>query len=166
MRPTSGKARETLFNWLQFEISGKTILDPFTGTGALGIEAISRGAKKVCFIEKSYKAYNVLKSNLKLLESSQYQLINQDSLNYLEKEDLNPFDIIFLDPPFKQGALPLILSLISKKHLIHPKSKIYIESEFELSLEFLSSNIMYKCKIEKQKKSGNVYYCLISLEDI
>ena len=166
MRPTSGKTRETLFNWLQFDIEGKTILDPFTGSGALGIEAISRGAEKVYFIEKNFKVYNILKSNLKILDSSQYKLINQDSLVHLEKENLKPFDIVFLDPPFNQGLLPSILTLLSKKELINSKSKIYVESEYELTLEFLSSNIMYKCKIEKQKKSGNVYYCLISLEDL
>ena len=166
MRPTSGKTRETLFNWLQFDIDGKTILDPFTGSGALGIEAISRGAEKVYFIEKNFKVYNILKSNLKILDSSQYKLINQDSLAHLEKENLKPFDIVFLDPPFNQGLLPSILTLISKKKLINSKSKIYVESEYVLTIEFLSSNIMYKCKIEKQKKSGNVYYCLISLEDL
>ena len=166
MRPTSGKTRETLFNWLQFDINGKTILDPFTGTGALGIEAISRGAEKVYFIEKNFKVYNILKSNLKILDSSQYKLINQDSLVHLEKENLKPFDIVFLDPPFNQGLLPSILTLLSKKELINSKSKIYVESEYALTLEFLNSNIMYKCKIDKQKKSGNVYYCLISLEDL
>ena len=166
MRPTSGKTRETLFNWLQFDIDGKTILDPFTGSGALGIEAISRGAEKVYFIEKNFKVYNILKSNLKILDSSQYKLINQDSLVHLEKENLKPFDIVFLDPPFNQGLLPGILTLISKKKLINSKSKIYVESEYALTAEFLSSKIMYKCKIEKQKKSGNVYYCLISLEDL
>ena len=166
MRPTSGKTRETLFNWLQFDIDGKTILDPFTGSGALGIEAISRGAEKVYFIEKNFKVYNILKSNLKLLDSSQYKLINQDSLVHLEKENLKPFDIVFLDPPFNQGLLPSILTLISKKKLINSKSKIYVESEYVLTAEFLSSIIMYKCKIEKQKKSGNVYYCLISLKDL
>ena len=72
--------------------------------------------------------------------------------------------MIFLDPPFNQQLIPSILSLISNKILFDSKSKIYIESEFEIDLEFLNSNIKYNCKIEKQKKSGNVYYCLISLE--
>ena len=166
MRPTSGKTLEILFNWLQFDINGKTILDPFTGSGALGIEAISRGAEQVYFIEKNLKAYKALKSNLKILNSSQYKLINQDSLVYLEKQNLKPFDIVFLDPPFNQGLLPSILALLSKKKLFNSQSKIYVESEYALTLEFLSSIIMYKCKIEKQKKSGNVYYCLISLEGL
>ena len=163
LRPTSGKARETLFNWLQFEINNKTILDPFAGTGALGIEAISRGSGKVSFIEKDFKTHQILESNLKLLESSCYELINQDSLKYLEKEKLLPFDFVFLDPPFNQQLIPLILSLISEQNLIDSKSKIYIETEFEIDLELLNSNIKYNCKIEKQKKSGNVNYCLISL---
>lgn len=164
LRPTSGKARETLFNWLQFEIANKTILDPFAGTGALGIEAISRGSGKVFFIEKDFKTHKILESNLKLLESDRYQLSNQDSLKYLGKIKLLPFDLIFLDPPFKQQLIPSILSLISNQNLIDSKSKIYIESEYEIDLEFLNSNIKYNCRIEKQKKSGNVYYCLISLE--
>ena len=164
LRPTSGKARETLFNWLQFEITNKTILDPFAGTGALGIEAISRGSGKVVFIEKDFKTHKILESNLKLLESNRYQLSKHDSLKYLEKVKLSPFDLIFLDPPFNQQLIPSILSLISKRNLIDSKSKIYIESEYEIDLEFLNSNIKYNCRIEKQKKSGNVYYCLISLE--
>jgi len=166
LRPTSGKARETLFNWLQFEISGKTILDPFSGTGALGIEALSRGASKVYFIEKNSKAFKILKSSLNLLNPNQYNLINQDSIKYLEKADLLPFDIIFLDPPFNKELLPSILLLLSRKKLISTKSKIYIESEYEINIEFLNSNIMYKCRIVKQKKSGNVHYCLISLEEL
>ena len=166
LRPTSGKARETLFNWLQFEISGKTILDPFSGTGALGIEALSRGASKVYFIEKNSKAFEILKSSLNLLNPNQYNLINQDSIKYLEKADLLPFDIIFLDPPFNKELLPSILLLLSRKKLISTKSKIYIESEYEINIEFLNSNIMYKCRIVKQKKSGNVHYCLISLEEL
>ena len=166
LRPTSGKARETLFNWLQFEISDKTILDPFSGSGALGIEALSRGASKVYFIEKNSKAFKTLESNLNLLNLNQYNLINQDSIKYLEKADLLPFDLIFLDPPFNKGLLPSMLSILSRKNLISTESKIYIESEYEMNLEFLNSNIMYKCRIVKQKKSGNVHYCLISLEEL
>ncbi|MBE28647.1 16S rRNA (guanine(966)-N(2))-methyltransferase RsmD [bacterium] len=166
LRPTSGKARETLFNWLQFEISGKTILDPFSGTGALGIEALSRGASMVYFIEKNSEAFKTLESNLNLLNPNQYNLINQDSIKYLEKSDLLPFDLIFLDPPFNKGLLPSILSVLSIKNLISTKSKIYIESEYEVDLKFLNSNIMKKCRMVKQKKSGNVHYCLISLEEL
>ena len=99
------------------------------------------------------------------MNPDQYILINEDSLKYLKKEVLPSFDLIFLDPPFNQELIPSILSLLSKANLINSKSKIYIESEYELSLDFLISNMPHKCKIDKQKKSGNVYYCLISLEE-
>ena len=120
----------------------------------MGIEAISRGSGKICFIEKDFNTHKILDSNLKLLESDRYDLINQDSLKYLEKEQLQPFDFVFLDPPFNQELIPLTLSLISKQNLVDLNSKIYVESEFEIDLELLNSNIKYNCTIEKQKKSA------------
>ena len=77
LRPTSGKTRETLFNWLQFDITGKTVLDPFAGSGALGIEAISRGAKKTFLIEKNIKVFKSLKSNLEFIDSTRFELVNR-----------------------------------------------------------------------------------------
>lgn len=164
MRPTSGKIRETLFNWLQFEIANKTILDPFAGSGALCLEAISRGAKEVYLIEKSKKVSDKLESNFKILNSSQYKIINQDSLIFLEMQNKNPFDLVFLDPPFKKNLLPQALKLLSKKNYIDTRSQLYIESEYALTDKILNEHINYQCKINKQKKSGNVNYCLISIE--
>ena len=163
MRPTSGKTRETLFNWLQFDIAGKTVLDPFSGSGALSIEAISRGAKKTFLIEKNIKVFKYLKSNLEFIGSTRFELVNEDSINYLKKLEHDAFDYIFLDPPFNQKILPLVLNLLSGNSLIHAKSQIYIESEFQITDEFLGNNFDYECKIDKEKKSGNVYFCLISL---
>ncbi len=163
MRPTSGKTRETLFNWLQFDIAGKTVLDPFSGSGALGIEALSRGVKKTFLIEKNIEVFKSLKSNLEFIGSTRFVLVNEDSINYLKKLEHDAFDYIFLDPPFSQQILPLVLKLLSERKLIHSDSQIYIESEFQITEEFLSNNCDYECKIDKEKKSGNVYFCLISL---
>ena len=163
MRPTSGKTRETLFNWLQFDIARKTVLDPFSGSGALGIEAISRGAKKIFLIEKNIKVYKSLKSNLDLIGPTRFELVNEDSIQYLKKLEHDAFDYIFLDPPFNQQIFPLILNLLYERKLIHLNSQIYIESEFQITEEFLDSNCDYECKIDKEKKSGSVYFCLISL---
>ena len=99
MRPTSGKTRETLFNWIQFEIAGKTVLDPFSGSGALGIEAVSRGAKKALLIEKNTKVFKSLKSNLEVIDSNKFELVNDDSFEFLKKLKHNAFDYVFLDPP-------------------------------------------------------------------
>ena len=163
MRPTLGKTRETLFNWLQFDIARKTVLDPFSGSGALGIEAISRGAKKIFLIEKNFKVFKSLKSNLELTGSTKFELVNEDSINYLKTLEHDAFDYIFLDPPFNQQILPLALNLVSERKLINSNSQIYIESEFQITEEFLGNNCDYECKIDKEKKSGNVYFCLISL---
>jgi 16S rRNA (guanine966-N2)-methyltransferase len=163
LRPTSGKTRETLFNWLQFDINGKTFLDPFSGSGALSIEAISRGAKKTFLIEKNIKVFKTLKSNFELIESTRFELVNEDSIHYLKKLKHDAFDYIFLDPPFNQQILPLVLNLLYERKLIHSDSQIYIESEFQITEEFLGNNCGYECKIDKEKKSGKVYFCLISL---
>ena len=163
LRPTSGKTRETLFNWLQFDIAGKIVLDLFSGSGALGIEAISRGAKKTLLIEKNIKVFKSLKSNLELIVSTKFELVNKDAIEYLKKLEYDAFDYIFLDPPFNQQILPLVLNLLSERKLINSNSQIYIESEFQITEEFLGNNCDYECKIDKEKKSGNVHFCLISL---
>ncbi|MDC1536638.1 16S rRNA (guanine(966)-N(2))-methyltransferase RsmD [Candidatus Thioglobus sp.] len=166
LRPTSGRTRETLFNWLQFNIADKTIIDPFAGSGALSLEAISRGAKKVCLIEKNSIVFKSLESNFKLLDNFQYQLNNIDSIIFLDKQNNNPFDLVFLDPPFNQNLIPITLELLSQKNYLHDKSQIYIESEYEITPSLIENHLGYDCRIRKQKKSGNVHYCLISLEVI
>ena len=87
---------------MQFEIANKKILDPFAGSGALCLEAMSRGAKEVYLIEKNKKVSDKLESNFKILNSSQHKIINQDSLIFLEMQNKNPFDLVFLDPPFEK----------------------------------------------------------------
>ena len=152
MRPTSGKIRETLFNWLQFEIANKTILDPFAGSGALSLEAISRGAKEVYLIEKNKKVSDTLASNFKILNSSQYKIVNQDSLIFLEMQNKNPFDLVFLDPPFEKNLLPQTLKLLSKKNYIDTRSQLYIESEYALTDEILNEHISYQCQNKQTEK--------------
>ena len=130
------------------------------------MEAISRGAKKVYLIEKNRKVFESLESNFRLFDSFQYELNNSDSIIFLNKQNDNPFDFVFLDPPFNQNLIPLVLELLSQKNYLHNESQIYIESEYEITLKILISHLKYSCRIKKQKKSGNVHYCLISLESI
>ena len=163
LRPTSGKIRETLFNWLQFDIINKTVLDPFAGSGALSLEAISRGAKEVYLIEKDRMVYEKLKSNFKFLDSGQYTIINENTMVYLNTPSKHSFDLVFLDPPFSKNLLLETIEKLSKNHYINSQSQIYIESEYELNKDNLSPLINYHFRIYKQKKSGNVHYCLISL---
>ena len=117
-------------------------------------------------IEKNRIVFKSLESNFKLLIDFQYQLTNSDSIIFLSKQNTNPFDLVFLDPPFKQNLIPVILELLSQKNYLHYESQIYIESEYEITPKLLENHLEYNCRIRKQKKSGNVHYCLISLEEI
>jgi len=166
LRPTSGKIRETLFNWLQFDIINKTTLDPFAGSGALSFEALSRGVKEVYVIEKDRKIYEKLKSNFKLLDRGHFTIINEDAMTHLAKPSRQSFDLVFLDPPFAKNLLLETLEKLSNNHYINSQSQIYIESEYKITEDNLNSIINYQFKINKQKKSGNVHYCLISLETL
>ncbi|WP_020559406.1 16S rRNA (guanine(966)-N(2))-methyltransferase RsmD [Thiofilum flexile] len=134
LRPTPDRVRETLFNWLQFSVREARCLDLFAGSGALGLEALSRGAAEVVLVEKHPKAALTLQNNVNTLKTSQAYVLNQDAISYLE-QDTNPFDIIFLDPPFHQAWLPKILDLIEQKQLLKPNGYIYLEYERELVLD-------------------------------
>ena len=164
LRPTTGKIRETLFNWLQFDIAEKRILDPFSGSGALSLESLSRGAKKVYSIEKNSVVFKQLQSSFALFPENKYNLVNADALSCLSQACHEPFDLVFLDPPFAKDFLPIILELISDNGYINEGSKIYIESEFKINDDNLSALSGYRYNIAKQKKSGNVHYCLINLD--
>ncbi len=166
LRPTSGRIRETVFNWLQFEINNKTVLDLFGGSGALSIESLSRGAKEVYVIEKNPVVYKQLLSNLALLETNNYTLINADALNYLANQCDKSFDLVFLDPPFSTDLLPQALSLLSSNNCLNSQSKIYIESENIINEDKLGSITGYCYNIVKHKKSGKVHYCLININKL
>jgi len=156
LRPTPNKVRETLFNWLQFEMANATFLDLFAGSGALSFEAISRGAKTVVSIEKDALSFKFLQENKRLLEMDNLTIFNRDAFDFLsEKKDA--FDYILLDPPFDKGFLSKALSLIMENAFLAKGGKIYIESEFKITEDFLESGFI----INKQKKSGMVHYCLI-----
>jgi len=166
LRPTTAKIRETLFNWLQFDITGKTVIDPFTGSGSLCLEALSRGAKSVYSIEKNNTVFKQLQSSFKLFPSEKFKLINDDAVAHLSQVSNKSFDLVFLDPPFAKEILPQILKLIADNGYINQTSKIYIESEFQINTDYLSALDAYHYNIDKQKKSGTVHYCLISLDKL
>ena len=165
LRPTSGKIRETLFNWLQFDIFNKSVLDPFTGSGALSLEALSRGAKTIYSIEKNHTVFKQLQISFGRFSSDKFILVQDDALAHLSQPSNQPFDLVFLDPPFAKEILPKILKLIADNGYIKQTSKIYIESEFQINNDNLCALSGYRYNIAKQKKSGNVHYCLISLEE-
>lgn len=163
LRPTPNKIRETLFNWIQFKSSGKVFLDLFAGSGALSFEAVSRGAKEVISIEKDIHAFQSLKKNQKLLKLNNIRIVHGDALDFLSKKPAQNFDFFLLDPPFHKNILEKVLIRLSLGGFLTLGSHIYIESEFEIDHDFLTQKILKKIKINKQKHSGQVHYCLIEV---
>ena len=104
LRPTLDRIRETLFNWLATDIYDSECLDLFSGSGALGFEAASRGAKSVFFVEKAESATKALKENCRLLNLENAKVIKADAKSFLSNNDIQ-FDIAFLDPPFGENLL-------------------------------------------------------------
>ncbi|MGB1091652.1 MAG: 16S rRNA (guanine(966)-N(2))-methyltransferase RsmD [Oceanobacter sp.] len=131
LRPTLDRVRETLFNWLQHHIEGARVLDAFAGSGALGMESLSRGAKEVIFLEKNPKVALQLRDNLKTLEARNAQVWAGDALLWL-KDNQQTFDIILLDPPFNKDLLqPAIDALTTETDTL-----VYIEHEASLEPTF------------------------------
>ena len=103
LRPTPERVRETLFNWLAPVIAGSRCLDLFAGTGALGVEALSRGAARAQFVERDGRAVQALRANLARLKAADGRVAEADALAWLQGE-AEPFDLVFLDPPFAAAA--------------------------------------------------------------
>ena len=130
-RPTADRAKESLFNILSPYLDGSSVLDLFAGTGALGIEALSRGAKDCVFVDSSGDAAKIIKQNLdhtRLTEKAKLTVADADAVL---KSISQKFDLIFLDPPYSQGLLPHILELISDSGLLKHGGRVIAESDIK-----------------------------------
>lgn len=163
MRPTPGKVRETLFNWIQFEAAEKTYLDCFVGSGALSFEALSRGASKVVAVEKNHAAFLSLKQNIEILGSQKIQILNQNTFDFLQNKSATAFDFVFLDPPFGQNLISKTLPLLVAGNFVKIGTQIYLESEKIITKTEISKFFTQKINIIKQSQAGNVHFCLIQL---
>lgn len=134
LRPSSDRVRETLFNWLQGVLPGAVCLDAFAGSGALGFEAASRGARQLVLLEKHPRCAEVLRAQIKLLRAEAHVSLQQtDALTWLEKtpQAPAPFDLVFLDPPFAADLLPAACAALNRPGWLKPKAWIYIETPRE-----------------------------------
>ncbi|WP_245601075.1 16S rRNA (guanine(966)-N(2))-methyltransferase RsmD [Marinobacterium jannaschii] len=159
LRPTPDRVRETLFNWLQFDIAGARCLDLFSGSGALGLEALSRGAASVTFIDQAPEVVRQLKENLSTLKCSDAQVIQASVINWLEQQpdDLtDQFDIVFMDPPFRKGLVNPCCALLEQKQLLSENALIYVENEREAGAAQAASHWLP----HRQKQAGQVNYQL------
>ena len=130
VRPTLDRFRETLFNWLMFDVEGARCLDLFAGSGALGLEALSRGAKDVVFVDDSPQVIRQIKENLCALESKTGQTYLSDARAWLQNQKPDQtFDIVFLDPPFHSDLLPQACSLLETAGWLNQEALVYVESQ-------------------------------------
>lgn len=156
VRPTPARTRETLFNWLSFHTAGNDCLDLFAGSGALGLEALSRGAGSVTLVDHTPSLARALRDNLRLLKSDKgtVECVSVDS--YLAHRAREPFDIIFMDPPFRQGWPETILPLLDDQGWVKPGGWVYLEHESERATPIVPSH----WQLHRQKTAGQVTYCL------
>jgi len=169
LRPTQDRVRETLFNWISGPVPGARCLDLFAGTGALGLEALSRGAKQVNFVDLSAVATNTLNDNLKQLpmadgqEAKVEQMSGFDWLkNYqavaATSAEIAQYDLVFLDPPFALALMQDMLTALFDSQCLSSKAMIYVEQPQPLA----ELDLPEGWKLHRSKKAGQVFYGLIS----
>ena len=161
LRPTSERIRETLFNWLAPTLHGSRCLDLYAGTGALGLEALSRGAAEAVFVERSPVAARQLQKNIDLLDARGASVVTQGALDYLQREASGPFDLVFLDPPFADDLLEETCRLLAARGLLAAGARVYLEQDLAKPEPRLPDN----WTIKKNKTAGNVRYLLAMVEE-
>ena len=151
LRPTPDRLRETLFNWLGQDLTGKTCLDLFAGSGALGFEAASRGARQVVMVEQNTAVYRALQQTQTLLGADQVELQRADAFAFL-KADTRCYDVVFLDPPFQLGWLRRLLPLLPFR--LASDARVYLEAEQPV-------DVPQEFDTLRQTRSGQVHGVLI-----
>lgn len=137
LRPTTDRVKEALFNKIQFELDGAFVLDLFSGTGNLGLEAISRGAEKVVFVDENPKSIEILRKNIEKLkvDRGSYEIVISDAFRFLKKTTDKKFNFIFIDPPFTQKMAHDIMDALDKTSLYNLETFISIESQKKERME-------------------------------
>ena len=154
VRPSPDRVRETLFNWLSTVIRDARCLDLYAGSGALGIEAASRGASSVVLVDSDPQVVNCLREQLQLLGAAQIEVV-QSTVEAWLAAPAEPFDIVFLDPPFRRDLLPACIQALESGGWLAADARVYIEAERNLEL-LLPQN----WELTRSKCAGQVGYHL------
>lgn len=162
LRPTPNRIRETLFNWLRDEVEGRICLDLFAGSGALGFEALSRGAARVILVERNASACRALAENAKILKAENAEVHHTSAWDWLRQTRQPPssVELVFLDPPFAGGLLPQACETLERSGLLAQSALIYLEAETEVRPQQLPGNWTMK----KTGSAGDVHYFLARRE--
>jgi len=153
LRPTPDRVRETLFNWLGQTLYGRTCLDLFAGSGALGFEAASRGAERVVMVERNPAVLRALQDNVKKLGCANVFIQAQDGLEFVSR-DAQQYDVIFLDPPFQSDYLPRLLEILPQR--LNKNGVVYVESGAAIT-------VPPPWQVIKSGKAGQVHYQLLQV---
>lgn len=151
LRPTPGRVRETLFNWLGQDLTGRRCLDLFAGSGALGFEAASRGADEVVMVESNRSVFRALQQNCRKLSCANVALHCQDGLEFVRR-DSGYYDVVFLDPPFQSDYPRLVLPVLADRMV--EGGQVYLETG-----EPFQPDATWQTR--KRAKAGNVHYQLL-----
>ena len=154
IRPTTDNVKESVFNIIQFDIEGRRVLDLFAGTGQLGIECLSRGAREVVFIDQNREAVKSIRENLKACGFSA-PVLQQDALGYLSA--CAPFDLIFVDPPYDAGLYAPVLERINSVDLLSDGGIIICESRRETAMPELTAPYLLRREYRYGKVKLSVY---------
>ncbi len=156
-RPTLNRVKETVFNILSFDIRDTVFLDLFSGSGSIGLEAISRGSKYAYFLDSSKEAVNIINKNIDKAKFNNKAVVKKcNSLDFL-KETKETFDIIYIDPPYNKNLHNESLKLISNRNLLKEDGIVVVEVAAGdcINQEYVSSFTLYK---EKNFKSFDIYF--------
>ena len=156
LRPTPDRIRETVFNWLQHSIAGARCLDLFAGSGALGLEALSRGAREVVFVEQSPAAARTLQEHLDRFGAATKGRIMEMGASRFLRASAEPFDIAFLDPPFGKNALAEYVPMLEEGNWMRQGGLVYLENERAAGEPGLPDS----WELLKSKSAGEVGYHL------
>jgi len=158
LRPTPDRVRETLFNWVSPLIEGARCLDLYAGSGALGLEALSRHAAECVFVERDAKALDAIREHMVELNSGNAVCVSSDALAYLRRCALD-FDLIFLDPPFDEDPWARLLHQIVAGKLLRTGGRIYMEMLADKGSPELPKGL----ELLRSKRAGRVGYHLVSV---
>lgn len=162
LRPTANRARETLFNWLGQTLHGKRCLDLFSGSGALGFEAASRGATEVVMLEINRAAMDALKTNQQKLAATTCRVVAADALKFIDEND-ERYDIVFVDPPFTSGLLAAVLNKLPA----HLDSDGVVYAEWGVPIAGVLANLPdARWEIAKQGHAGAVHFALLRIPPV
>ena len=162
LRPTPDRIRETVFNWLQFELSGRHVLDMYAGSGAMAFEALSRGAASATLIEADAAQARALQVTADTLDASQARIVRDDSVRWLASASLpdGGYALIILDPPFHQGHVDKTVAALDAKGWLSAARWLYVETELAPEALALPASL----HLHRQARAGMVWALLFRVE--